>query len=232
MDNRAEIYKELLKEATKLKRDGDYLAACSLLRRAFDMESPQVRLDIRERLRLPVYLNFAGRPDEAWEDLLQVKRDFTNIFDQFVIDGKIYAFHKDDGDYDQALCALITCRFRYLAHMRDAVHKIEQVADSNALENIKHGRCIARSTPITGTTQSGNPIFDISYVYQLQTFKRDILLRSLINDFNEITALRSKLPTAKQISLRLKRAILRGVSISKADSIAEEIVGALNATDQ
>lgn len=229
MDSRIEIYRELLKEATKLKRDGDYLAACSLLRVAFDMESPELRLDIRERLRLPVYLNFAGRPEEAWEDLLQVKRDFPNIFDQFVIDGKIYAFHKDDRNYDQALCALITGRFRYLAHMRDTVRKIEQVADFNALENTKYGRPTARSVPVTGTTQSGNPIFDISYVYQLQTFKRDILLRSLINDFEEITTLRSKLPTAKQISLRLKRAVLRGVSISKADNIAEEIVGALNA---
>ncbi|EWH01486.1 hypothetical protein [Halomonas sp. BC04] len=58
--------REMLKEATALKKEKKYDEACEKLREAFSLESAN-NLMVKERLRLPMYLQLANRNDEGWK---------------------------------------------------------------------------------------------------------------------------------------------------------------------
>jgi hypothetical protein len=59
----------LLKEATKLKKDGDIEGAIRTLRLAYkEIEKGDAGYSIRTYLRLPLYLQKANRNDEAWHE--------------------------------------------------------------------------------------------------------------------------------------------------------------------
>lgn len=82
-----------LRKATQLKKEGDIEAAISSLRTAYGIAGKDIGVD--ERIRLPQYLQIAGRNDEAWKefnDLIieagssQIKElayfDLENIYDK------------------------------------------------------------------------------------------------------------------------------------------------------
>jgi len=73
---------ELLRAASKARRDGDVEGAIKLLKWAcevMDIErgggmSPLLRFGPEPFLRLPMYLQEAGRPEEAWSACGRTKR--------------------------------------------------------------------------------------------------------------------------------------------------------------
>lgn len=59
----------LLKEATQLKKNGDIEAACEKLREAYsEIAKGDIIYSIDTFLRLPLYLQKAGRKDDAWRE--------------------------------------------------------------------------------------------------------------------------------------------------------------------
>ena len=60
--------REMLKEATKLKKEKKYVEACEKLREAYAAKGSE-ELMVEERLRLPMYLQLAGKNDEGWKTL-------------------------------------------------------------------------------------------------------------------------------------------------------------------
>lgn len=70
---------ELMKEATQLKKSGDWEGAIKALRQAYtNARSEGVSYGADAYLRLPKYLYEAGRPDEAWTEY---NRAITNGLD-------------------------------------------------------------------------------------------------------------------------------------------------------
>jgi len=69
----------LLKEATALKKEGNLDAAITKLRQAYDaISTTNVTYDVKPFLRLPMYLQEAGRNDEAWKELNNLLLGFPN----------------------------------------------------------------------------------------------------------------------------------------------------------
>jgi len=73
------VARDLLKEATELKRAKKYNEACDKLRDAYSADGSE-NLMIEERLRLPMYLQLAGRGDEGWDKLNQLSAKYTDQF--------------------------------------------------------------------------------------------------------------------------------------------------------
>lgn len=214
-------YRDLLKKATELKREKQYNEACVTLYAAFSSVKSGEYVDIKERLRLPIYLNFADRKKESWHELLLLKDERKDFFDQFAINWTIFCFLRDDGDYNEACKVLVAHHFRYLAHLRDSISEIEKSSDRGANSN---GNSENYRLACTGTTPVGNPVYDVSYPHQLKSYNRDMLLNSIQNVFTEICDLKKVEPSSKKISMRLKREVIRGSALIKADDIAERIL--------
>jgi len=71
IDVNAEYYsaaRNLLMEATVLKREKKYIEAYEKLREAYSADGAD-NLFIEDRLRLPMYLQLAGKNDEGWDEL-------------------------------------------------------------------------------------------------------------------------------------------------------------------
>jgi len=69
----------LLKEATALKKAGNLDAAIAKLREAYAaISTTNFTYDVKPFLRLPLYLQEAGRNDEAWKELNNLLLGFPN----------------------------------------------------------------------------------------------------------------------------------------------------------
>ena len=73
----------LLKEATALKKK-KYLPACDKLREAYAAEGAG-NLMIEERLRLPMYLQLAGKNDAGWNELNRLAANYADPWSQAII---------------------------------------------------------------------------------------------------------------------------------------------------
>lgn len=87
----------LLKEATALKRLKRYDDAVAMLRRAYDAPT-ECPMMIQERLRLPMYLQLAGRNDEAWDELNRLNVQYVDQFSQPVIANQMRVFLQKEGN--------------------------------------------------------------------------------------------------------------------------------------
>ena len=90
------VARDLLKEATALKREKKYADACEKLREAYSSDGAE-NLMIEERLRLPMYLLLAGRNDEGWEELNRLNARYIDQFSQPVIANQMRVFRKKEG---------------------------------------------------------------------------------------------------------------------------------------
>jgi hypothetical protein len=81
----------LLKEATALKRAKRYDEAVAMLRRAYQAPT-EYPMMIEERLRLPMYLQLAGRNDEGWDELNRLNVGYVDQFSQPIIANQMRVF--------------------------------------------------------------------------------------------------------------------------------------------
>ena len=71
----------LLKEATALKKEKKYIEACEKLREAYSADGAE-NLMIEDRLRLPMYLQLAGKNDDGWDELNRLSEKYVDEFSQ------------------------------------------------------------------------------------------------------------------------------------------------------
>jgi hypothetical protein len=88
--------RELLKEATALKKLKKFDAACEKLREAYAADGSE-NLMIEDRLRLPMYLLLAGKGDEGWEELNRLNSLYTDEFSLPTIANQMRVFQKKEG---------------------------------------------------------------------------------------------------------------------------------------
>lgn len=89
--------RNLLKEATALKKEKRYLDACNKLREAYLADGAE-NLMIEDRLRLPMYLQLAGRNDEGWAELNRLLKKYNDQFSNSIILNQIKIFLKKEGN--------------------------------------------------------------------------------------------------------------------------------------
>jgi hypothetical protein len=69
--------RNLLKEATNLKKEKKYIEACAKLQEAY-LASGAENLMIEDRLRLPMYLQLAGKNNDGWDELNRLLANYTD----------------------------------------------------------------------------------------------------------------------------------------------------------
>lgn len=155
----------LLKEATALKRAKRYDEAVAMLLRAYDALPGPMRID--ERLRLPMYLQLAGRADEGWREMNRLNIKYVDKASQITISAHMAAFLRKEGKHkNAALFAVCTlCKYKELDVDTHAVlvHMADQRPASDAEWRELGLPPWPQTMPVTGTTPSGNPIYDVSY---------------------------------------------------------------------
>ncbi len=89
--------RNLLMEATALKREKKYIEACNKLREAYSADGAE-NLMIEERLRLPMYLQLAGKDDEGWDELNRLYARYTDQFSQPRIEHQMKIFLRKENN--------------------------------------------------------------------------------------------------------------------------------------
>ena len=87
----------LLKEATALKRAKRYDEAVAMLRRAYQTPT-EYPMMIEERLRLPMYLQLAGKNDEGWDELNRLNVRYVDQFSQPIIANQMRVFLRKENN--------------------------------------------------------------------------------------------------------------------------------------
>lgn len=158
--------RNLLKEATALKRAKRYDEAVAMLRRAYDAPG-ESHVTLLERLRLPMYLQLAGRADEGWAELNRLNITYVDQSSQISIAAVLAEFLRKEGKYKGAAMWTAWVIFKMKEADVDFINAVVHSADqapSRALEREALGLpSWPWSTPPTGTTPSGNPIHNVAY---------------------------------------------------------------------
>lgn len=89
--------RNLLMEATALKKKKKYIEACEKLREAYSADGAE-NLMIEDRLRLPMYLQLAGKNDEGWDELNRLLARYTDQFSQPRIEHQMNVFLRKENN--------------------------------------------------------------------------------------------------------------------------------------
>lgn len=116
---------ELLPRATEYKKAGDLDRAIATLRKAYArIAAGRISYSVQTFLRLPMYLQAAGRRDEAWAEFMRLLEEgyphqpdhpASRLFDRAKIYDKMRLFLQCDG---QALEAVKFALLAYLASIQ------------------------------------------------------------------------------------------------------------------
>lgn len=89
--------RNVLMEATALKKEKKYIEACDKLREAYVSDGAE-NLMIEDRLRLPMYLQLAGKNDDGWDELNRLNARYTDQFSQPRIANQMRIFIKKESN--------------------------------------------------------------------------------------------------------------------------------------
>ena len=149
--------RKLLKEATKLKKENKLDEACDALREAYKCAEPDELL-IKEYLRLPMYLQLAGRNDEGWATLNELNMKFIDGFSQVDIANQMRIFLEKEKNYKKALVFQAWTICCEINRDKGSAQKIANDTDELAKHNL-----LDSEGSIYGYTNQGNPISDPTY---------------------------------------------------------------------
>lgn len=155
--------REMLKEATALKKEKKYDEACEKLREAFSLEGAE-DLMVKERMRLPMYLQLANCNDEGWRILNELNVQYTDVFSQAEIANQMRVFLQKEKEYIHAVLFSIWSVCKEVERDANNVKNSIDLADQWALSKDKSGILQERmNKKIYSKAQKGNPINDAAY---------------------------------------------------------------------
>lgn len=153
--------RELLKVATQLKKEKKYDEACEKLREAFSTEGSE-NLMAKERLRLPMYLQLAGKNDEGWRILNELNISYTDVYSQADIANQMRVFLQKEKKFEKAIlfgawniCKGIEC-------YQSSIDGCISMADEMAKLDMDF-QSFSKNDEIYAHTPSGNAITDQAY---------------------------------------------------------------------
>ena len=180
--------REILKEATALKKEKKYNEACKKLKEAYAAKRAS-ELMIEERLRLPMYLQLANKNDEGWRILNELNSKYTGPISQAKIANQMRVFLQNEKKYTQAILMAAWCICKDVELNRSNMQDSIERADWKATDGLFISSIIDDKKMVYGKTPKGNPIKDPAY-------------KIFIDNINEITStdgiVRSMLPLLKK----------------------------------
>ncbi|MEG7663738.1 hypothetical protein U0D24_15330 [Hafnia paralvei] len=191
-------YRELLKLSTALKKEGKYTDACETLTKAFSSVNNGEYVDIHERLRLPVYLCFDDRIDEAWSELQRLYIEYKDYISRIAIISHMQMFSKDSGNVENTIFYFSMCYILKVMYYMDSIRKIhissdEWHNDEPLRFKSNDGRCfevdfkkLTANTKIQAVTKSGSPIYDVSHNDLLKKLNMMIDIDVMQDAFDDI----------------------------------------------
>lgn len=189
-------YRELLKEATRLKKEKKYDEACQTLRVAYQSSGVGEVILIQERLRLPMYLLLAGRRDEGWAELNRLAGQYHAPYDQIPIRNQMRIFAEKEGRWNDALFFSAWVYVMHLKHEIDFIKSVHHQADINANEEPlrferEDGsifeldfRKMDVDKATFAYTENGNPIFDVAHNHMLESLNRRLDIDVMEGEFD------------------------------------------------
>lgn len=168
--------RNLLKEATALKKQKKYIEACDKLREAYSADGEN-QLSMSDRLRLPMYLQLAGRADDGWGELNRLNITYLDKGSQIGIAAYMAEFLRNESNYKNAVMFAVweLCLRKELDVETQSyiVRKADQRLDRNKELASLLLTAVPETMPATGVTPSGNPIYDVSYPAVVRRLKVD-----------------------------------------------------------
>ncbi|MBK6957343.1 MAG: hypothetical protein IPH22_02185 [Nitrosomonas sp.] len=198
--NAKEIHRarDLLKEATQLKKEKRYNEACEKLKEAYSANGSE-ELMIQDYLRLPMYLQLAGKSNEGWKALDEMRLQNKDNFNESTIAKQIKIFFRKEKKYELAVLFSAWEICEIIESDEDMIQSIINMSDEIAespgewIGELFLPRFSSYSGAIqTGTTPRGNPIRHYGYleIYQrltktksLESIKEAILKDLVKTDF-------------------------------------------------
>ncbi len=154
--------REMLKEATVLKKEKKYDEACDKLKQAFLLEGAS-DLMAKERMRLPMYLQLAKKNDEGWKILNEINVEYTDVFSQAEIANQMRVFLQKEKNYIEAILFSIWNICKEIERDRLNIQSIINLTDQWALNKEEFGANEEEKETVYGKTSKGNPITDSTY---------------------------------------------------------------------
>jgi len=163
VDDELNPAREMLKEATILKKEKKYEEACNKLKDAFAAQGSG-DLMVKERMRLAIYLQLAKKNDEGWKVLNELNVKYTDVFSQAEIANQMRVFLQKEKKYTQALLFSVwgICKEveRDRSNIQGSIELTDEMA-SNARAYSFPGE--DKKQEVYGKTPQGNPITDSAY---------------------------------------------------------------------
>lgn len=156
--------RQMLKEATALKKEKKYDEACEKLVEAFSLDGSQ-DLMVKERMRLPMYLQLAKRNDEGWRIPNELNIKYTDVFSQAEIANQMRIFLQKEKKYLQAILFSVWSICKEVERDRYNIQGCIELADQWASNKddeygfLREGR----KEKVYGKTPKRNPITDSAY---------------------------------------------------------------------
>ncbi|WP_373017923.1 hypothetical protein [Thiomicrorhabdus sp.] len=126
--------KELLKQATSLKKEKKYDQACEKLQESYQALGAE-NLTIKDRLRLPMYLQLAKRNEEGWNELNRLTLKYIDVSSQVEIANQMRIFLQNDQKYAQAILFAIWTLCKEIERDRFNQTISEQLIQENMAPN-------------------------------------------------------------------------------------------------
>lgn len=157
--------RELLKQATQLKKEKKYDEACEKLNEAFVADGHE-NLMTKEFLRLPMYLQLAGKNDDGWRALNEMNIKFIDIYSQSDIANQMRIFLQKEKKFKLAIQFTVWSICKNIEIYRSNIKNSENFADEMAEldEEFLLDDESELNIQVVGKTRKENPITDQSYL--------------------------------------------------------------------
>lgn len=185
-DNSSVSARDLLKEATTLKKEKKFDEACTKLEEAYSAKDAG-DLTLKEKLRLPMYLQLAGKNDEGWRIINELLMKHIDVFSQAEIANQMRVFLQKENKFKHAILFSVWAICKEIERDRYNIKSCIDLADEMAkldaefksltkIDFNKHDK-----SEIVGTTSKGNRITDKSYIMFKERIEDSMSIDGIIN---------------------------------------------------
>ena len=203
VNNEINPAREMLKEATALKKQKKYDEACNKLKEAFKAKGSN-DLMVKELMRLPMYLQLAKKNDEGWKILNELNIKYTDVFSQAEIANQMRVFLTKEKKFKQALLFTAWSICKEIERDRSNIQGSIEFADQMAINEKEYGSLFDKSNEkVYGKTQKGNPITDSAYQMFIGRVKDSMSKESVSERIEPLLKKIKKLELAAPLSEKL-----------------------------
>jgi hypothetical protein len=200
--------RELLKEATELKNLKEYDWACKSLRLAYVSADVDECITLKDRLRLPMYLQLAGKNDEGWRELNILAEHAKNFREQADINNQMKIFLRKEGNIKQAVIHGVYAFILEVIEKKQYIKTVEYSADHPKkinVDDVDYELMILfnESRDVYAYTLNGNPIYDCSFTFIRESLYKMLDVTTMTKRFNKLLSGSKLKLSGAQLAIRV-----------------------------